>query len=324
MIELQQGSFREIKFNFESTSRKSGRKSVFHTFPNSNIVLAEDLGRLPRSVSMNIYISGKDSIAESGSGERFEENNYYSKRDALVEALEQKGPGKLVHPTYGTIQVQLEGAYSVAENITSLNKATISVTFVFINDADFLPTDTFSPIGISNASNEINERAANAVDAIVDTATETGWNIVKDNVEAIQAFGEDALKVVTDSELYNTLTTQIQDLSTFFTTNIENMGTELDDLFTTIEESIGDPRDRFNQFAKLFNYNDDIFAALPLPTTRDLLTQSINVQAFREFVQIESLTRSINSAVDITYKTEDELIDVSSQIYDQFDKVVEL
>jgi prophage DNA circulation protein len=328
MIQTQQGSFRGIPFNFESLGRKSGRKSVFHTFPNSDIVLAEDLGRLPRAFSMNIFIHGtpKDNFEAviDGKLSKVTLSEYYRRKSAIIDALEAKGPGELVHPTYGTHNVQIEGAYSLNENISNLNVAKITVTFVIVNKGDFLPSDTFSAIGIPNASDNINNQAVDKLDKLKDIATEAGWNIVRENVEAIQKFATDTLKSITDSELYNNLTTKISELTTFYNKNVANIGAELDDLFTAIEESIPDPLQRYTQFTKLFDYNDALLASLPAPTTEGLLAAFNNTKEFRDFVQVESLTRAVNSATEIPFKTEDELDAVASTIYNQYDKVMDL
>jgi len=52
------GSFKGVQFNYDNSVRNSGRKSVFHTFPNSDDVQFEDLGRAPRAFSLNMIISG--------------------------------------------------------------------------------------------------------------------------------------------------------------------------------------------------------------------------------------------------------------------------
>ena len=52
----------------------------------------EDLGRRARVMRVDAIILGDD---------------YRVRRDALIEAIEQSGPGKLVHPFYGELTVSL-------------------------------------------------------------------------------------------------------------------------------------------------------------------------------------------------------------------------
>lgn len=323
MIELQQGSFRGVGFTFQDTSRKSGRKSVFHTFPNSDIVLAEDLGRLPRVISMNILSHGT-SEAQVVNGETFIPNDYYARRDAIIETLEQKGPGELVHPTYGTITVQMEGGYTINENLREINVARITVSFVMINDADFLPTDTFSVIGIPNASDEINEAVGGILDSGIDFTSVEGWNTISGNVTNVIEFGTDVLRFIQDPDLFNSLSVALRNLVTFYVPNLVVLGDTLTSVFDEIEASIDDPRDTFNSYVSLFDYNDDVIEALPAPTTQALATQAENEESFRQFVQTEALTHAINAAVNLTFKTEDDLNEVSDIIFDQQDKVLEL
>jgi hypothetical protein len=73
---------------------KPARRQVIHEFPNSEIVLVDDLGRGPDRFEMKAYVVGDD---------------YDLDRDALRDALLTPGPGTLVHPTWGRMNVAIEG-----------------------------------------------------------------------------------------------------------------------------------------------------------------------------------------------------------------------
>lgn len=89
-----QASFRGVDFFITSHKYKSGRRLAEHTFPNVDDTHQEDMGRKKREIGFSAYIVNAD---------------YFDKRDKLVAALEKEGPGPLVHPYLGTMDVRVEG-----------------------------------------------------------------------------------------------------------------------------------------------------------------------------------------------------------------------
>jgi len=83
---LHKGSFRNVSFSWVSGTTTGGRKTVLFDFPNSDTRLSQDLGQVPDKFSMNVFITGTA-------------DDYYSKRDALITALNTAGAGELQHPT---------------------------------------------------------------------------------------------------------------------------------------------------------------------------------------------------------------------------------
>jgi len=83
-------SFRGVQFYVDAAELRSGRKAVIHEYPLRDEPFVEDLGRRVRSLPVEGYILGAD---------------YMERRDTLIAALEERGPGELVHPYYGTRRV---------------------------------------------------------------------------------------------------------------------------------------------------------------------------------------------------------------------------
>lgn len=88
--QLLPGTFRGVRFGVESAERTGGRKAVVHEYPLQDEVYVEDLGRAPRGFQIECFVIGQ---------------SYFQGRDALIDALEQEGPGQLVHPYQGRKQV---------------------------------------------------------------------------------------------------------------------------------------------------------------------------------------------------------------------------
>ncbi len=83
-------TFRGVPFWVESAEFAGGRRTVRHEYPLRDEPYAEDMGRRARSFPVEGYVIGEEYIAA---------------RDALIDALEQEGPGELVHPYHGTRRV---------------------------------------------------------------------------------------------------------------------------------------------------------------------------------------------------------------------------
>jgi prophage DNA circulation protein len=90
--QLQPGSWRGVPFVLDSGDTAAGRRVAIHEYPYRDDTWAEDLGRLPRRMSIQAWVVGDDC---------------YQQRDAMIRACEQSGSGTLVHPTLGSIECVL-------------------------------------------------------------------------------------------------------------------------------------------------------------------------------------------------------------------------
>lgn len=86
----QKGSFRGVPFRTEDSDTLGGRRGVLHEFPQGEKPVWEDLGRAAHSFSFQCHVVGADHIAQA---------------NALADALDAPGPGTLVHPWLGAMQV---------------------------------------------------------------------------------------------------------------------------------------------------------------------------------------------------------------------------
>lgn len=90
---LRPASFRGVPFNVDTASGKFGRRLALHEYPQRDTPYAEDMGRKARRHSISAFVLGDDYIAQ---------------RDRLLAALEEYGPGQLVHPTMGSLTISVE------------------------------------------------------------------------------------------------------------------------------------------------------------------------------------------------------------------------
>jgi prophage DNA circulation protein len=91
--QLQKASFRGVEFQVEGDDAAFGRRVQLHEYPQRDKPYVEDMGRKAREVSLTAFLVGPD---------------YMAARDKLLAAVEQAGPGELVHPWYGRLTVSIK------------------------------------------------------------------------------------------------------------------------------------------------------------------------------------------------------------------------
>lgn len=110
----RKASFRGVEFEVTDRSYISGRRNQVHEYPNKDVGYTEDLGQKSPSYPVTAFVIGYD---------------YSSKRDALKKACIQAGPGTLVHPDYGAIEVICD-AISIKESHAQQKMAVFEINFI--------------------------------------------------------------------------------------------------------------------------------------------------------------------------------------------------
>jgi prophage DNA circulation protein len=92
--DLMPASYNGARFHCEVNTRESGRRIVEHEFPKKDIPYAEDMGRHAREFTIRAYC-----IVYPRNDDELFQTDYRVPRNALINALEQEGPGYLQLPT---------------------------------------------------------------------------------------------------------------------------------------------------------------------------------------------------------------------------------
>lgn len=120
----RRASFRGVPFRVERHAAAGGRRLVAHEYPGRDRPATEDLGRARRTWSLEAYVVGED---------------YDQDRARLIAALEQQGPGELVHPYLGTLEVAVE-SWQLTESRDEQRLARLTLTLVE-------PGEVLEPVG---------------------------------------------------------------------------------------------------------------------------------------------------------------------------------
>ena len=111
-------SYDGVPFLVEVTRLAGGIKHVKHEFPNSNNQNIENLGRKVKIPTLVAFINN-DTLLD----------DYYSKRDALITALDNASGLKLIHPFLGHLENIIAVDWDMEESFGELGKATFTITF---------------------------------------------------------------------------------------------------------------------------------------------------------------------------------------------------
>lgn len=122
-------TFRGVPFFVDVASLSGGRNTVVFQYPGRDVPFVEDLGRRARTFSITGYVIGPE---------------YLTARDALVAALEDVGPGRLVHPYYGTKLVSV-GEFQVQERREEGGMAIFLIPFHETESQPFAPGVVVAP-----------------------------------------------------------------------------------------------------------------------------------------------------------------------------------
>lgn len=113
---LQAASFRGVAFEYRSDDLSGiGRRNQVNEYPKRDQGYVEDMGRGTERIDIEAILIGKD---------------YLSQLDDLLKALRAAGPGELVHPFYGRLQVVVDANGRVRHSFEDGGMCAVSMSFV--------------------------------------------------------------------------------------------------------------------------------------------------------------------------------------------------
>jgi prophage DNA circulation protein len=116
---LRPASFRGVDFVVIDSSLSGGHRNVAHVYPGRRDGYVETLGPEIDTLTISGLIAG---------------NDLHGRRDALIAALRQGGPGTLVDPFLGPVEVDCD-SYEKTEIVNQGRMAVFAMTFSFHGDA---------------------------------------------------------------------------------------------------------------------------------------------------------------------------------------------
>ncbi|GJL37214.1 hypothetical protein TUM17576_40340 [Enterobacter hormaechei] len=113
--DLQDASFRGVGFDIINTRDSVQRDIAQHEYPYKNGANIEDLGEKPRSLQCQAVFFGDD---------------YETRMQAFIAALDKRGQGELIHPVFGSMPDMQCYVYQVNHEADNPDYCTIDIQFL--------------------------------------------------------------------------------------------------------------------------------------------------------------------------------------------------
>lgn len=295
---FRQGSFRGVEFFCKGHEYNGGRRKVEHEFPNKDRGNTEDLGKKLPGHNLELYVIGDD---------------YFDKRDALQKALDDEGPGELIHPYLGSLNVQV-GEYTLSETVDEGRMARFRVQFTNAGAPEF-PAASVDPF----------QSVLNAINAVLDATTaalEKGFSVLNAPARVATAAASLATsaagRVSQVSKIAGSSAEALADVAysvRTIQTSALDIVKEPFQLAERFKESFSLLVDAVEDFELLANALSNItssFAPEPVvgSETETVTRLRGNQQTFSNFIVEVSIATQARAAIEATYTSASEAVDV--------------
>lgn len=159
-MRMQSASFRGVPFQVYAAGGELGRSTALHVFPNGSTPYPEDLGKAPQFYEVQGFVSG---------------SSYMAQRDALEAALQQPGPGTLVHPWYGSLYVALAGPVRTQHSAADGGLWQFQARFVRVEKPGGLTGSPNLSDMVSGRVNAVAQRAQALADSVGQYMDKGAW-----------------------------------------------------------------------------------------------------------------------------------------------------
>ncbi|MCW3835966.1 DNA circularization protein [Sphingomonas canadensis] len=177
-IGWRKGSWRGLAFVSLGHEAAGGRRGALHEFPGADTPVWEDLGKAAGRFTLDCHIRGANHIAEAL---------------AFFDALNAAGPGTLVHPWHGPMQVAV-ASFSRRDSTDEGGYSAFSIEFVESGlPAPAAPAEDTRAQSRA-AAQAASEDAAQAMAGDFDLAGAQSW--VEEHAAGIVAAAADAMAIV--------------------------------------------------------------------------------------------------------------------------------
>jgi len=157
--QLQPASFRGVPFEVEASGITVGRRTVVHEYPQRDRPYVEDMGRATRNITLQCFVVGSD---------------YLEQAQALMHELEEPGPGTLIHPWLGEMEVTIT---SVSELLfdQGLGVASVTITATEAGDLEFPAVTADEDTEALEAADAVEKSAVDKFCEDLDLSTINDW-----------------------------------------------------------------------------------------------------------------------------------------------------
>lgn len=318
------GSFKGIPIRIDSGSVSGGRKTSKKEFPNRDTQTIEDLGLRPRIYNLQIVIAPRTTVS---GGTTNTLQGYFEYRDAIISAIEDKGPGELIHPLYGRIENVVATTYSLNEDFSDFGRTRLNVTFETSSDTG-IPRQTITALSQLTQSNTAVSAAVNAdISDNFSVLTKFKNNfgdaadkingIIDAAVSATSFLGATADKINEFNSFIGQLSADVNSLiiaPASLATSINNLFSNIDGLFGTVENTA-------KAFEGLFGFGDNDEDNIQA-TTAGRIQRKQNRAVLNGAVNASALSFAYVNVSQIQFENVREIEEAADDLEVQFQRVM--
>jgi prophage DNA circulation protein len=283
------GSFRGAQFVVRSGDETFGRRVQIHEFPGRDDPQPEDLGLRKKEHSIEVFVSG---------------DHYEDKRDALIEAINKPGPGTLLHPYMGSLNVTITDARK-RESTREGGMASFTIGFVItppVIAPESIDTQIAVELSVAESLTQSIDDFGNVFD-MLGAANDLVQGAI-DDVDSVMGAVENVVTGVTSN------------ITQLITAPFE-MGVAVVGAFNNIRTSLGNPLHALNIYRRLFAAGNEL-ATVPT-TTPSRVQQSNSIAAVHRIVQQAAVSSACLMAAEIDYDSLDDAVSLRDELLDAID-----
>lgn len=345
---LFEASFKGATFLVNgSVETTGGRKVVDHLYPNSPRRFIEDLDLLRKDFSITGIIR---------------EPRYHAKRDLLIKKLESEGPGQFVHPFLGKFVVVAK-PYVLTEDTTELGRAQFRLTFS-VADNNIFPADGGANKFVkflSDVQDAVDAFVEGTFGADASENFGPAGAVLGDIVDGFEAVQRTVAVIADGVNAFQDGLVQFKNRINSFVQGNENLGIAINNLFNNFGTITENALDRVRSFEDIFGFTseprtvfsktnkfgivreeDDPITLLdttiisssdivpedklsqmqPLGSQRQENLQNVNT--INIVMNISALSQMYFFAQQVTYTSDEALLEVSDRLESRFLQLVDI
>ena len=320
---LLPASFRGVQFLVPEEEVIRGQKVAIHEYPNSDKRFAEPLGKIPSTINLTGIIDG--FIATDDDAETFKDRgSFVEARFELERVLEESGVGELVHPFYGTVQVQA-GEFTVRSNQRRVGEFVFRMIFYASEDVEPNPlpatenTASFladaARAGVDNALLDSYENTidSNAIQGAVDTVL-GALDSVNNAIDSVVNPIESALAAT------NTAITQFRNGVYNIVQTAQSLKNSLTNTYNNLVQLTLDPDTLADAWDELIDFGGE--PDTDTDTVRRA-NKANNQRMIYEHTRITGLVGAFEAAAHTSFNTVDDLQDRITFLDEKYSEIFE-
>lgn len=288
--------FRGHEFYVERSERTGGRRTVSHEYPGKNDPYVEDMGRKARTFPVEGYVLG---------------DGYMDTLERLLAALEQAGPGELVHPYHGKRSV-IVTSYRVTETKDAGGIAQLSIEFAET------PTQQAQPSAVEDGASVLKASASKSL-----LAASTDF-LSKYSAGTLLSSVSNQLRSATlaMNNIASAITSGPDELAAF-KRRVENFESAIDSLVSAPSDMVAGIVDLFSFFTsrsaatKLYSFSPGV---RPPATTPARVQEQTNFDATQALIQRVALAQATTLVADESFASYDDAKAAAAELSDLIDE----